>query len=172
MNKVFYKYIKCSLLIFSIFVSSGNVLAESNYGVDTDNDGVADADEMRQLTDPLKADTDEDGVNDWLDMYPLDSSRSTTTITNPKLLECIRNELRLSLTDTPTANQLASIEHFSCYIWNEDFSDESIVELATLKNIRDVRLQVAVGVVPDLSPLFLLPYLDGLSLPYSHIAVL
>ena len=43
---------------------------------DRDNDLVLNVDEARLGTDPLKADTDGDGVNDRLDVFPLDPLRS------------------------------------------------------------------------------------------------
>ena len=39
---------------------------------DTDNDGLSDAQEGESNTDPLKADTDDDGYNDGTDKFPLD----------------------------------------------------------------------------------------------------
>ncbi|MBL7022060.1 hypothetical protein ISR92_01955 [Patescibacteria group bacterium] len=47
----------------------------NNADPDDDNDGLTDIEEDINGTDPLKADTDGDGVNDKEDNYPLDSSR-------------------------------------------------------------------------------------------------
>ncbi len=43
---------------------------------DTDGDGVRNMDEVARGTDPLRADTDNDGVGDGQDCYPLDPTRS------------------------------------------------------------------------------------------------
>lgn len=50
---------------------------------DDDNDGIADETEIKNGTDPLKADTDNDGVNDAQDAYPTDSSRSKIVVASP-----------------------------------------------------------------------------------------
>jgi len=43
---------------------------------DSDGDGVSNIDEIRAGTDLLRKDTDQDGVNDGEDAFPLDASRS------------------------------------------------------------------------------------------------
>jgi len=48
----------------------------NNADVDDDNDGWSDSQEQSFGTDPLRKDTDGDGVNDPQDAYPLDSSKS------------------------------------------------------------------------------------------------
>lgn len=47
-----------------------------NADIDDDNDGWSDAEELAKGTDPLRADTDGDGVLDPQDAYPLDASKS------------------------------------------------------------------------------------------------
>ncbi len=49
---------------------------------DSDNDEVLDHDEFLELTDPLKADTDEDGISDWHELYGYDI-RLPDTDSNP-----------------------------------------------------------------------------------------
>ncbi len=48
----------------------------NNSDNDDDNDGLSDNQEQAKGTDPLRADTDSDGVNDAQDAYPLDASKS------------------------------------------------------------------------------------------------
>ncbi|MCF6250463.1 MAG: FG-GAP-like repeat-containing protein [Methylococcaceae bacterium] len=43
---------------------------------DSDGDGITDADEVAQGTDPTKSDTDGDGVNDGIDAFSLDPAAS------------------------------------------------------------------------------------------------
>ncbi|MEK7512434.1 MAG: PKD domain-containing protein [Patescibacteria group bacterium] len=50
---------------------------------DDDNDGVSDADELKNKTDPLNKDTDGDGVNDLLDVYPLDPNKNKVETPKP-----------------------------------------------------------------------------------------
>jgi hypothetical protein len=47
--------------------------------VDTDDDGLSDAEEAKKCTDPLKKDTDGDGVNDKEDAFPLDPTKSDSS---------------------------------------------------------------------------------------------
>ena len=47
-----------------------------NADVDDDNDGWSDSQEQSRGTDPLRKDTDGDGVNDPQDYYPLDPLKS------------------------------------------------------------------------------------------------
>ena len=44
------------------------------FRADTDGDGISDGDEVRLGLDPLRADTDGDGILDGIDKYPLDPS--------------------------------------------------------------------------------------------------
>lgn len=46
---------------------------------DDDNDTISDVDEISRGTNPLKADSDDDGVPDNKDDLPLDSNKATTT---------------------------------------------------------------------------------------------
>ncbi len=48
----------------------------NNADIDDDNDGLSDAQEQAKGTDPLRRDTDSDGVIDSQDFYPLDAKRS------------------------------------------------------------------------------------------------
>ncbi|PIT90662.1 MAG: hypothetical protein COU22_00900, partial [Candidatus Komeilibacteria bacterium CG10_big_fil_rev_8_21_14_0_10_41_13] len=48
----------------------------NNADNDDDNDGWSDQQEQSRGTDPLRKDTDGDGVNDPQDYYPLDGSKS------------------------------------------------------------------------------------------------
>ncbi|MFW0862426.1 MAG: hypothetical protein ACKKL6_02465 [Candidatus Komeilibacteria bacterium] len=57
------------------YLDSDNDGIGNNADPDDDNDGLTDIEEDINGTDPLKADTDGDGVNDKEDNYPLDSSR-------------------------------------------------------------------------------------------------
>lgn len=47
---------------------------------DSDNDGLNDKQEVEAKTSPNKADTDEDGVKDIEDKYPLDASMTTASL--------------------------------------------------------------------------------------------
>ena len=47
----------------------------NNADPDDDNDGISDIDELAIGTDPLLEDTDEDGYDDGIDEYPLDSTK-------------------------------------------------------------------------------------------------
>jgi len=49
----------------------------SNTAWDSDGDGISNVDEIRWGTNPLIADSDSDTVNDNLDAFPLDPTRST-----------------------------------------------------------------------------------------------
>ena len=51
----------------------------NNIDTDTDCDGISDTDESLLGTDPLKSDTDGDGVDDYRDDYPLNANLSTDT---------------------------------------------------------------------------------------------
>lgn len=54
-------------VIFCLLFLATSALAEAR--LDSDNDGVADEDEINIYhTDPFKADTDGDGYNDWLEL--------------------------------------------------------------------------------------------------------
>jgi hypothetical protein len=44
---------------------------------DSDDDGISNLEEIRHGTDPLLPDTDRDGVDDGIDAYALDPSRSS-----------------------------------------------------------------------------------------------
>jgi len=57
------------------YLDSDNDGIGNNADPDDDNDGLTDIEEDINGTDPLKADTDGDGVNDKEDNYPLDSNR-------------------------------------------------------------------------------------------------
>ncbi len=60
-------YFKYSVLIILSFLLVLPVLAQA--GLDSDKDGVPDEDEINiYQTDPLKADTDGDGYNDWQEL--------------------------------------------------------------------------------------------------------
>lgn len=51
----------------------------NNADTDDDNDGLSDAVELAQGTDPLLVDTDGDGVSDFDDRFPLDRTESLDT---------------------------------------------------------------------------------------------
>ena len=51
---------------------------------DQDNDLILNTDELTRGTDPLRADTDGDGVNDRTDAYPLDPRRSVVPPPAPR----------------------------------------------------------------------------------------
>ena len=58
---------KITIIILLSFLLVLPVLAQTN--LDSDNDGVPDQDEINiYQTDPNKADTDDDGYNDWLEL--------------------------------------------------------------------------------------------------------
>ncbi|MEI6596901.1 MAG: L,D-transpeptidase family protein [bacterium] len=55
------------IIILILFLLISPALAQTS--LDSDNDGVSDEDEINIYhTDPLKADTDGDGYNDWLEL--------------------------------------------------------------------------------------------------------
>lgn len=58
-------------ILITIPIYNGN-----NTDPDKDCDGVSDADERANGTDPLKSDTDGDGVDDYQDDYPLNPNKS------------------------------------------------------------------------------------------------
>ena len=58
-------------ILITIPIYNGN-----NTDPDADCDGVSDADERAHGTDPLKSDTDGDGVDDYQDDYPLNPNKS------------------------------------------------------------------------------------------------
>ena len=58
-------------ILITIPIYNGN-----NTDPDTDCDGVSDTDERANGTDPLKSDTDGDGVDDYNDDYPLNAHLS------------------------------------------------------------------------------------------------
>ena len=48
--------------------------------LDDDNDGISDIEELAAGTSPIKTDTDDDGVDDPLDPYPLDSALNSALV--------------------------------------------------------------------------------------------
>ncbi|MDB4738258.1 gliding motility-associated C-terminal domain-containing protein [Flavobacteriaceae bacterium] len=58
--------------------TDGDGIGDSS-DTDDDNDGVSDADEVNNGTDPLDSDTDGDGTPDNTDEFPLDPSEDTDT---------------------------------------------------------------------------------------------
>jgi hypothetical protein len=48
-----------------------------------DGDGALNKSELTNGTDPFRADTDGDGVNDGADCFPLDPTRSTCPQSDP-----------------------------------------------------------------------------------------
>ena len=58
--------------------------------VDSDGDGVSDAVELAEGTDPSNPDTDGDGTNDAMDQFPLDSSK---TYDVPDLSDTVDSEI-------------------------------------------------------------------------------
>lgn len=58
-------------------------LGEPVSSLDADGDGLTFAQELMMGTNPWAADTDGDGAADGVDIFPLDSSRSTTGTPNP-----------------------------------------------------------------------------------------
>jgi hypothetical protein len=58
-------------------VASAEVNDTFSVNTDCDGDGISDADEVKQGTNPSKADTDNDGLNDYAEIH--------THLTNPTL---------------------------------------------------------------------------------------
>ena len=62
------------------------VLGISSSDPDPDGDGLVNSAERLRGTNPYRADTDGDSVNDYADLFPLDASRSTLAPTSGDVL--------------------------------------------------------------------------------------
>lgn len=64
----------------------------NNADVDDDNDGWSDSQEQSFGTDPLRKDTDGDGVNDPQDFYPLDSQKNKQEVQSRNIFQPSANQ--------------------------------------------------------------------------------
>ena len=104
--------------------------------LDDDNDGISDIEELAAGTSPIKTDTDDDGVDDPLDPYPLDSTLNSAlvedvlpNVVDPQLRSCIENPDLGSfvgrqvseVTRNPPVATLEGLEQFSATALRIDY---------------------------------------------------
>lgn len=104
---------------------------------DDDNDGVVDVEELANGTDPLKADTDGDGVADPKDQYPNNPDRAVSLKDAHRLL--------LQATFGPTEASLSRVEKIGIDRWLDEqfrsgsaYDDPSDDHLSHLQRMIDI----------------------------------
>jgi hypothetical protein len=108
--------------------------------LDDDNDGVSDADELKNGTDPLNKDTDGDGVIDSLDVYPLDPNKSKVEVLKP--VQKLKTETaKVEQLPTPTTQKQKATE-FSAKTEKKTLVTGSTDSLIDKKNAEEKQIEL------------------------------